>query len=282
PWSGGDPGDDQSLPVRILTQFIVKRCKNLGENDRLTIQRYAPSLENLLPTFDYLRDSVTNELKPVGTMHAQNNWLPNSDFTPPFYGVTVGTVYGGTHNTVSAMKVTRPSPRNIDRDNWLDGEPTEKEFTPEGDGTVLESSAIVEGADNKYTTETHLGLIASDQGIATIFDLLNIDPPAAEPRADYQDAKSSLVIVGNPANFWITDPSGITEKDTDGMVAIMDPKPGKYKLRLLPKSGKTLVIVGQFLENGENLWKEYTLTNFLPKFKTIEFDPINPKEDALR
>lgn len=65
------------------------------------------------------------------------------------------------------------------------------------------------------------------------------------------------------------------------MVAFVNPKSANYKLALLPRSNSTLLIVAQFLPDGQTLYKEYKLSGFWPKFKTIKFDLNNPKEDTL-
>ena len=79
----------------------------------------------------------------------------------------------------------------------------------------------------------------------------------------------------------MTDQDGNTKKDKDGMVAFTNPKQGSYKLKLLPKSNNSLLIVAQFLPNGEVKYKEYNLKGLGPKFKTLKFDPQNPQEDIL-
>lgn len=279
-WSGGDVWEDNFL-LKLAMNIIIRHCATSGETRRETIRKIAPSLQNLLPTFNYLRDNVTKLLKPVSGMNVQNNWLPTASFSPPFFGAAVGTLVGTGFDTIKNIVVKPPSAKDITAGNWLDGKPTAKEKVTTGDGTVLVQSGQVIGADNTVISQTHTGLITSSDGLNAILNFFNLSS-AAKPLSAFVEPKSALLVIGYPAHFWVIDPDGKTRKDSDALVAFLNPKKGTYKLRLLPKSGSTLVIVGQFLENGNVLWKEYKLKNILPKFKSVVFDPTNPIEDALK
>ena len=65
------------------------------------------------------------------------------------------------------------------------------------------------------------------------------------------------------------------------MVSFTNPKSGTYKLNLFPKSQKTLIVIAQFLPNGEVKYKEYQFDGFAPKYKVLKFNLINPSEDIL-
>ena len=98
---------------------------------------------------------------------------------------------------------------------------------------------------------------------------------------DTQEPNSALVMIGYPATFTLTDQDGKTKQSKNGMVAVMNPKSGNYKINLLPKSDNTLIIVAQFLPNGEVKYKEYNFKGTAPKFKTLNLDLQNPKDDIL-
>ncbi|MCX6704610.1 MAG: hypothetical protein NTZ07_04180 [Candidatus Woesebacteria bacterium] len=126
--SGGEIWDD-NLITKIAKTILIKRCG-----------KEIPSAKNLLPTIDYLRDTKTNQLKPIENMVIKNNWLPNN-FTVPFGNVKIGTLSGTGFPTLKIIKVHAPSRRDTQLGNWLDGKPTAKEKTDLGDGTVLTSSS---------------------------------------------------------------------------------------------------------------------------------------------
>ena len=282
-WAAGEVWEENFIN-KIAATILLKRCAAKRENPRETLQRIAPSIQNLLPTFNYLRDAKTKVLKPVSQMTTQNNWLP-TDFN--FYNVSVGTLSGTGFSTLKAIKVSERNKNDIRLGNWVDGKPIGKETVKEGDGTVLLSSAQLPGANNQIINQTHGGLVSSDEGIAKILNFLGMGETGlmtlktmhTEPQVEPQ---SALVIIGYPSGFWVMDPRGKLIKSQEGMISINNPGKGHYRFGLIPKSEKTLFIVAQFLKDGRTLWKEYNFKNRLPKFGKINFNPGHPQEDALQ
>lgn len=279
PWSGGEIWEN-NLSLRIAMTFVLRRCGGLLNNSRETIQRFVPSVQHLLPIFDYLRDNQTNALKDISTMQARNNWLPTGSF-PPFWGITVGTLSGTGFPTLTEIRTRPRNRRDETLGNWTDGKPIGRINTNEGDGTVLLTSSQVLEADNRVLNQSHTGLVASAEGINTILSFLG--GVGATSTNQVIEPTSALVIIAYPAHLWTTDPSGKTIKDAAGMVAILNPKSGAYKLKFLPKTfGQSTLIVAQFLDDGKTLWKEYTYRGFFPRFPSLHFNRENPLEDILK
>lgn len=282
-WSAGEVWEDNFL-TKVAMTILLKRCGGIFGNNRETIRQIAPSTQNLLPTFDYLRDKKTGQIKPVSQMSAKNNWLPTDNFSPPFFGTTVGTLSGRGYQTIQTIDVKPRSKKDEKKGNWEDGIPSNRNKVTEGDGTVLTSTSQVDGATNKVITQTHSGLVASNEGIQEILNFLsgsNIQALRVSNQT-FTEPSSALVVIGYPARLSVLDEEGNTVTDKDGMVFIPNPKSGKYKLKLLPKSEDTLVIVAQFLKDGKVLWKEYHLSNRLPKSSSVLFNNESPIEDALQ
>ena len=282
-WSGNEIWDDNFI-TKIATTIYLNRC------GKSTI----PSIQNLLPTTDYLRDSKTKQLKPVANMNVQNNWLP-TNFVSPFWGVRVGTLSGNSFPTLKIIDVTNPSNNDIKHGNWLDGKPNKKEFTNQGDGTVLTESSQIFGASvNNVINQNHEGLVASSEGINSILTFLGTPPvqgfnfvktafAASKPnKSIYVEPNSMLVIIGYPGNFWITDKNGNVTHDQNGMIALTNPMSGNYQLDIVPQSNNTLFVVTQLLPDGQTLYKEYHFTNLQPKTKVIAFDSKHSNEDILK
>jgi len=278
-WSNGEIWG--SFLWKIAATIATKSCKSIGLSDREIVQRFMPSAQNMLPTFDYLKDLKTGTTKPIANMNAQNNWL-DPNLPPLFINTTVGTLSGFGVNTLQFMSVINPSRRDQTLGNWLDGRPVKREYTIQGDGAVLTVSTMLSGAINKQISQDHVGIIASTEGVDEILRFLSgAILSTSIPKTTAREPKSALVIIGDPANFWVVA-DGKTIKDTDGLVVITDPKTGLYTLRLLPKTTSTKIIVAQFLEGDRVLWKEYQWKSIFPKFGTIKFDASNPIEDALK
>lgn len=277
PWAGGDIWNDNFLAKIALTIYL-KHCGGLFTNDRLTIQNNVPSVQNLLPTEPYLQKIKTTTTYLPSHPINQNNLLNNSFPNP--WGVRLGTIAGTGFSTLSIIQTKDPSAKDITSGNWLDGKPNGKLYATEGDGTVLTSSTLLPSASTSSTlNQTHTGLVASSDGIAAILEFLGTS--LSVQYSGYVEPNSALVIIGYPGNFWISDADGNTHKDNNGMASIINPKSGSYKLNIIPQSNSTLLIVAQFLPNGQTLYKEYRLDGYGPKFKTLKFDPQNPQEDIV-
>ena len=211
-------------------------------------------------------------------MTAKRDW-PTGPFN--FGDIKFGALSGVGFDTLSEIPIKSRNRKDIELGNWEDGKPAGKIMTTEGDGSVLLSSSFVDTPNSSIINQTHSGLVGSSEGINKILDFLGTPLVfAALPPTSF-DTNSALIIVGYPANFWITDQNGQTIKDKKGMVSITNHKSGNYKLNLLPRSNDTLIAVAQFLPNGQTLYKEYKFTGFGPKFKTIKLDLDHPREDVL-
>ncbi len=275
-WSGGDIWQDNFITKIAMTLFL-KHCAGLFSNDRIAVQQNVPSINNVLPIFDYLKSVKTGIFKSWINMLAKNNWHSDNNFDPR--GVTAETMSGYGYSTLQNIQIKDPSKHDINLGNWFDGKPAGKIYSTDGDGTVLAASSILPGVTNVPLNQTHSGLVASVDGMTEILSFLGTPPTTLS--STFIEPNSALVIIGYPSNFWITDQNGKTKKDKNGMISLMNPKPGKYKISLLPQSDNTLFVVAQFLPNGQILYKEYHLKSLLPKFKTLKFDPSNPREDIL-
>lgn len=278
-WSDGNIQEENVISKFLLT-LLVKRCSLITKSDRLAVQEYFPGVQNLLPVFNYLTDSATNNVKPVTSMHAQNNWLPNT-FAPPFFGTIVGTLAGTGQKTLLGYLTKQASPKNINAGNWLDGKPVTQITTTAGDGTVLLSSAQVPGADNRTINGTHTRIISSSAGINQILTFLG-NRPLSENSEIAPAVPSFIYIIADPADFWVTDAGGNKIAPTDNLITLTNPSSGLYKLTVVPKSTDTTLIISQELADGTFFYKEYTLTGTSTKVKSINVDPKNPQEDILK
>ncbi|KKR58379.1 MAG: PGAP1 family protein [Candidatus Woesebacteria bacterium GW2011_GWA1_40_43] len=275
-WAGGDIWEDNFIS-KVATTLYLKHCGLLSSN-REAIHQFVPSIQNLLPTFDYLRDSKTGVLKSTPSLLSQNRWLP-LNFVDNFRGVKFGTLTGNGQDTLSEILTKGKTKKDL-LANWSDGKPDGKIYSNEGDGTILLESSKFDDEHNTTIAQTHSGLINSADGMSEILKFLETPLPDFGSSAS-ADPQSALVVISYPSNLLVTDQDGNTKKDKDGMVAFTNPKQGSYKLKLLPKSNNSLLIVAQFLPNGEVKYKEYNLKGLGPKFKTLKFDPQNPQEDIL-
>ena len=248
------------LIEKIATTLFAKHCG------------IPKSLINLLPTYDYLRNTRTKQLESVTSMKNQNNYLPTSNFITPFWNVKVGTLAGNGQATLKIIDVIKDP-------KWPDGRPVDIEKVNEGDGTVLLQSAQITGAStNDVLNQKHSEIISSTDGINYILKFLG-SPGISDP--PYPHENSALILIGYPNTFQISDKNGITTSSENGMIAIMNPKDGNYQLQINPASQNTTFIVAQFLADGKYFYKEYKFKGSNQETKIIEFNNKHPNEDIL-
>ncbi len=281
PWESGNLWSDNFIEKIAITLYL-KHCGGIGPADKDTIQNTIPSLKDLLPTEPYLQKINTTTLYLPTNPDNQNTWL--RDLSDNSWGVRLGYIAGTGFETLKTIRTKDPNKRDSRLGNWEDGKPAGKIFSPDGDGTVLADSAILPNADTSYSiNQTHEGLINSIEGMSKILEFLGT-PQISNQQTLLSSASkvnSALIVIANPASFFVTDQNGKTKVAKDGMVSFMNPRPGNYKLNLLPKSNNSLLIIAQFLPNGDVKYKEYKLNGLGPKFKTLKFDLQNPQEDIL-
>ena len=267
---------------KIALTLYLKHCGGIKSNDRETIQKKVPSLQDLLPIEPYLQKTKTTNLYLPSNPKNQNIWLNN--LSSESWGIRLGYIVGSGFNTLKIIQVKDPNKRESELGNWEDGKPVGKIFSAEGDGTVLASNAILPQASfNATLNQNHRGLVTSVEGMTKILEFLGTPPSINQPflTTDSEEPNSALIVIGYPANFSVSDQSGKNKIDKNGMISFINPKSGSYKLNLLPKSNNTLVIIAQFLPNGEVKYKEYNFKGFGPKFTTLKFNQQNPQEDIL-
>ena len=248
------------------------------------IHRFIPSTQDILPTFPYLRNDKTNQLKPLGLMQTLNAWLSAHPF-PTNLNVIIGTLAGTGQQTLSTLVTKNPSKNDLQNGKWIDGKVIKNEYSTDGDGTVLLQSAQLPNADNRTIPGTHTSIIDADTGQQEIISFLNGTPAIQSfalrsmPLTVKKDA-AALLVLSYPAHATLTDPKGEKITDTDGLIAIDNPEKGRYNISVSPKKfGQTKIVIAQFYENGTYFWKEYS--HWLPLQKHMKFfiDPNKPSDD---
>lgn len=266
-WEWGQVWSDNFIYKVALTLYL-KGCgfKN-NTTDAETIHRFFPSIQDILPTTnDYLKDKSGNTI----LSESNNLWLKNLNSLNLPEETRFGTLSGDGFDTLETIKIKN------DTNTKSNG----KISSAEGDGTVLLDSSRLENVPFDIINEKHSDLIASEEGILKVFNFLGIDQ-TPNLISSYQEPNSALILVSYPSNFWVTDQEGKVHKDKGGMVNILDPKPGSYKLNIISSSVDNLFAVAQFLPNGEVKYKEYKTKGIGPIIKTLKFNPDNPKDDIL-
>lgn len=283
-WTAGEI-INSDFKYKANLEFILLLCKlRYRVNTLEAIHRYMPSIQDMLPTFPYLRDSKSNQLKPLGLMQTINSWLSSHPFPPTNTSLTIGTLTGTGQQTLASLVTKNPSKNDIQNGKWVDGKVIKHEFSANGDGTVLASSSQLNNADNRIISGSHTSIIDSVTGQQEIISFLGGTPTAQSMalRSEPKNTKKKAItfVLSYPAHTTLTDPKGKTMTDSEGLIAIDDPTKGRYSLSVTPKKfGNTKIIIAQFYEDGKYFWKEYN--HWLPIRKNMKFfiNPTSPSED---
>ncbi|MEK7073909.1 MAG: hypothetical protein AAB960_01110, partial [Patescibacteria group bacterium] len=292
-WSGGEMWIEDSK-MRLAFTLMQAMCRaRFRWSARETVNNAIPSVQNILPIFDYLKNP-NGTMKPISTMTAKNNWLPTS-FDPPYYGVTVGTLTGKGFDTLNTLDVRPPNRADQRLGNWPDGKPTQNRTYADGDGTVLAESAQLPGAENLSPLPLgHTALVTDPQGIQAIIDFLNggesVQPLSLLKQAEklITPAKGAaiLLVIVDGAQATLTDKNGNTYEDSEGQITILNPHKEAYTLAVTSEKRwwwktKYKVIVVQLFEDGTYTWKEYDRYDLLKKRFKLRFDSKRRGEDIM-
>jgi pimeloyl-ACP methyl ester carboxylesterase len=288
-WAGAE-NNYLSKELKIASSLLIHACKvtyNISELN--AIHTYYPSVQNMLPTFDYLRDKRNNTVKPVLSMNHKNNYFPDS-FSFPYFSIRLGTLSGYGENTVLELETKNPTSREITRGEWLDGKTLNSKFTKNGDGTVLNLSSTLDDAENITILGNHTEIIQSRTGVSTILGMLgnthslrsSLNIPEKNSSSKTNELSYGTIIVGYPADIWTTKNGKKIRKDEQGILFFDKPSSKTEEITFIPKGKETIIHVGQFTTKGEIDWKTYTFkqkSQFKKKLK-LSKDTIvsNPME----
>ena len=267
------------------------------------VQNYVKSTEQLLPVhYDYIKN---------GSSYPENKFLENLNSAK----IPVGTKYiiirGMGNETAKTLTVKQTSNNSA---LWQHGEPSDSECVLEGDGTVLESDAILQGVPESsvYTfNEDHGELVCNKEIVQKIIKILtNKDVVITSPRIKDQGninktfSFASIMFL-SPCNAIVTSPDGTSMgynpntsefSDTlenalyygpngDGAEAffLLTPEDGKYKLSVYGTGdGEVHTLVNFVSDNGE-FQKElgFNIKNGEEKTLYLTLNRENPQKSYL-
>lgn len=272
-----------SVEWRTAGMLVVTACRQYRRVYEHVIRQFVPSVQTMLPVFDYLIYKKAPTLTPYADMQTLNPWLTPLSFRPPFGGIPFGSLSGTSYPTYTELSVKQPPEKET---GWLDGKIYGEPVTSDkGDNTVLVDSSRVDGADNYILPLDHGAVMSSPAGIASIFSFLGISGKetgmSMKPEIDVSP-QSLLLVVADRSGFSLTDPKGGKYPDSHNSIAIVNPPAGNYSLTLNPTLiGRTFYIL-QVLEKNITLVKSYSFRSLLTQTKTLHFDPASPLSDPLQ
>ncbi len=182
-WEGGEvwrPGLS-----KFAFSLVLHFARQEGESSYQTVQRLAPSTEEMLPTFSYLYAGDENEPLPYSSasLAYPQNMLLNQLPPPENLEENLKLIYGEGKETLSGVKIKERSWYDQILGKWPHGKPIEKKYSPEGDGTVLVQSArpFESSSGNAAGFNfDHGEIINKNEALGRIFSFLNLPAPATD------------------------------------------------------------------------------------------------------
>lgn len=256
-WEGAylyQAGMSERIALSVLLAYYMIQTYN--PFPVFVLREKVPSGANLLPTIDYLFDeNNSDQVIPESSLVHRNTFLQslNSNLDTLFARADVTTIAGNGVETPARLYVH-------DRDwiqwpNWDDGEPNwdrQTEFElPQGDGTVLQSSAILPAPAHTYSFSNvdHGALPGDEQVIQIIFTRLGINLPTLRLSQPYTTEPAVIVLLlSGGVEAVITDPLGRTldkfgstipggeysnhPSDPFKLLIVSDPAEGKFIINI--------------------------------------------------
>lgn len=297
-WEGGIAGDDLSWSS-LGFEFLILLNRDKFQSLSGCVHEIAPSLKDLLPIFDFLKNH-DGSIIPFNSMVEKNNFLMSMSDTEELKHKLVA-LYGEENNSQEdSIEYYHVQERNILQkltNVWVDGFPVGLDFTKDGDLTVLTKSATMSGIiANKNLSGDHREIIEKSENIKAILEALELE--WIEPEGitqSYPRNPSLFFFLQSPARLKVTTPEG---EAGDGVVApleraIYSPENnllvipqalgGNYNVSLNATTNANYSLyIGQLTEKAtkwENISgeiKENETKNY-----PIEFTPEDPKDDPI-
>ena len=177
-WEGATTVDDvwwEKTALEMTSHFGAK----LGESKVSAVQRLAPSIKDLLPTYNFL--VFNGKVVPWSLLKQKNDYLNNLNQNYSPIDSLTSIVYSNNVQTDSLIKVSNPIFKDILSNLWQDGKPIDHNpfVLANGDGTVTETSAKGPFTNTLLGTGWHSELVTNIDNIKQIFGVLGLDQSKA-------------------------------------------------------------------------------------------------------
>lgn len=214
-----------------MIQLLVRFNQDLGELPIETLRRMSPSIQDVLPTYNFLNKNGTNV--PINEMNQQNTNLP--DINEGDYEVEV--IAGKGEETVDQLNIKQRSKIEELLGLWEDGKPIEK-LMSDGDGTVLLSSAKADFDNNSEIEANHGEIVFGEEGITTLFGRLGLDETSVVVNETADEHDSALVaVLRSPGVIKLLDSSGneidSIIDDNGKILWLPGVADGRYKMKVI-------------------------------------------------
>ena len=289
-WEKGEIWDSDLLTSIAATQ-LLNHCRYVRSLSLINwsafrfrrttakdvVQILIPSIQQLLPTFDYLRQNQV--VKKTDKLYYQNNWLDQNQVPQNHYNISLFTLSGTKISTLSFLDVANPDMRDQFSQDWVDGKPTGKEYSLVGDGTILVNSSQLKDATNEVLNGNHGFIVSDAKAITKILEFLKMyDVKPAEVISIPEESSNLVMTISSdkPTIMNLTDPDNKTSQTQKNILVIYNPQEGLYKLQLTSyENAKITIYVSNIKKSALPETKEvsYSVLKGRPLNLRIDYKP---------
>jgi len=213
PWEGGDIesfANDMPLLEKLKLKAYLTYLKFKGYDITYTsvMQNFIPSIKQLLPTYDYIINKDTELTILNSLMEEKNIWLKELNEAENLNKLTeratsVKIINGDGLPTRNTITVTNRTLLDVTLNKWPDGRPDAEiiDNRDNGDGTVLSSSALIEGISSS-TIEGIEHSALPDQAALLVLQELGIESEQVFSSPEVNDML--IVMVASPVDPIVT------------------------------------------------------------------------------
>ena len=232
-WEGAD-FSDFPLALNLISKLYLRINRNKYDSEVAIIQNTIPSVSNVLPTFDYLRGSLSKPVNPL---------LPLSDIS------NLSAIQGSGYDTPRYYTTQAASTFESLVNKWKNGKPVSTEYV-DGDNTVVKTDGVSVAA-------THSEIPNSTQAQNKILEVLGVTGATSSLSLPTYE-RGVVVSVASPVNFDLVTSNG-TVLPQDGIIILNNPDNGTYVVRVTPTGagGSYTVYFGR-IKNNYIAWDEVT------------------------
>ncbi|MBM3205391.1 alpha/beta fold hydrolase, partial [Candidatus Shapirobacteria bacterium] len=286
PWEGGNLSKSLSGWQRIGTGLLLHLRKPGFFTTMETVRSVIPSLKDMLPTFNYLKEN--SQEKTLQQMSQKNDWLIGLNSSLPNHLISITNNLVGLlpNSTLKWINIIPPSWLDKILGFWVDGKPQSDEYD-DGDQTVLAESAVLNGADVVNLENIgHQELVTSNEGQQKIMEVLDLSPSSISTISNNINYEPSLVFaIASPATISaILEPNGNLTNLQDSKLAIIpNAIEGSYKITIIGvDQGNYNLHIGQIINIGD-IWSTISdsINTGERKLTEIYFNHSSPLNDPL-
>lgn len=234
-WEGADLSSLDPL-ARFGAKLLLHFDGFPKWNEVNIIQEKVFGAKDFLPVFDYILGKPVWSLSPL----AQNWFLANLPMD--FASQTLALSGNKPNSTTSYLRVSPPNKKEFANGYWIDGKPkvVAKDL---GDGTVLNSSSSLLGAQNKSYNISHDGYLNTLVPINDILQFLGL--PQANTLPVTKAVNSATIYYGSSPDVTINMESAngeIISQTNPHSVFVLNSKPQERSLAVSAKKSGNYTI----------------------------------------